>query len=57
MHACVQFSLDTDSEVKLTVSYKSTGAFYAGLFNQHIAHEHAFMLAVALKVRTAHMHS
>lgn len=53
----MQFSLDTDSEVKLTVSYKSTGAFYAGLFNQHIAHEHAFMLAVALKVRTAHMHS
>lgn len=47
----MQFSLERAAAAEVTVKYTSTGGRTAGLFNQHIAHEHAFMLAVALKVR------
>ena len=43
--------MERSQPAHVTVKYQNTGGFGAGLFNQHIAHEQAFMLAVALKVR------
>jgi hypothetical protein len=55
---CMQVSLERTTPCHITLSYHSFAGGCSGLFNQHIAHEHAFMLAVALKVwLLTHVHA